>query len=140
MTFVLDPQLAKDCHSLGKMKLCRLLLMNDRQYPWLIMVPERDGVKEIYELNRDDQISFLIESNLVSKAMDSLFQPDKLNIAAIGNVVSQLHIHHVARYKNDVSWPKPVWGQKPAVPYSPKELEELSTKIKESLGKNIKPL
>ncbi|SMF03228.1 HIT domain-containing protein [Pseudobacteriovorax antillogorgiicola] len=139
MTFVLDPQLEKDCHHFGKMKLCQVLLMNDRQYPWFILVPERDGVREIYQLERDDQISFLIESNLLSKALEGLFKPDKLNVAALGNVVPQLHIHHIVRYKNDACWPKPVWGQKPPVPYAAAELEELKQRFKEAMGANFKP-
>ena len=138
MTFVLDPQLSKDCLELGQLKLCSLLLMNDRQYPWLILVPRREGIKEIYQLERDDQISFLIESNMVSRAMQSIFKADKLNVAALGNMVPQLHIHHIARFKNDAAWPKPVWGQKPAVAYSPAELEDLTTTIKEALGNNLK--
>lgn len=140
MTFKLDTRLEKDCYEIGSMKLCKVLLMNDSQYPWFILVPEREGVRELFQLNRDDQISFLIESNLLSKALTVVFQPDKLNIAALGNVVEQLHFHHIVRFKNDPSWPDPVWGKKAAVPYTEDQAQEIMEKIKQALGSNLRKI
>lgn len=120
--FTLDPRLRNDTITLGCFPLSLLLMMNDRTYPWLILVPQREGVREIYELAVQDQQQLLHESGHLAKAMVSLYRPDKLNIAALGNVVPQLHLHHVARFRHDPAWPAPVWGKAPAVPYPPDEL------------------
>lgn len=140
MSFELNNVLAKDCFVLGDFKLCRLLLMNDKQYPWFILVPRKMNVLEICELERDDLISYQIESNLVSRMIKSLFQPDKLNIASLGNVVSQLHIHHIGRFKDDAAWPAPVWGAKTPQPYTEAEFEEVKSKVAEQLGNNLKKI
>jgi len=116
MTFQLHPRLAQDCFKIGSLGLCELLMMNDSQYPWFILVPRCD-VKEIYQLTPDAQQQLLNESSLLAKTIDQLYQPDKLNIAAIGNLVPQLHIHHVARYQTDQAWPAPIWGKLPPCPY-----------------------
>ena len=113
----LHPQLEKDCLVLGRFELCRLLLMNDANYPWCILVPDREGVKEIYQLTQDDQHALLQESSTLSRVLMEVFAGDKLNVAALGNVVPQLHIHHIVRYKNDPAWPAPVWGKIPVKPY-----------------------
>ena len=120
--FDLDPRLRNDTIALGHFPLSLLLLMNDRTYPWLILVPQREGVREIYELDALDQHQLLRESSHLAKTLASLFHPDKLNIAALGNVVPQLHLHHVVRFRHDPSWPAPVWGKAPAVPYPPEEI------------------
>ena len=133
MAFSLDNRLAKDCIILGDLKLCKLLLMNDSQYPWLILVPRRSNIREIFQLNQEDQMNLMTESNLIAQTLQKLFNPDKLNTAAIGNMVPQLHIHHIARFTNDVAWPAPVWGTKPAAPYSKDKLMKISRDIKESL-------
>ena len=137
MEFELHPQLAKDTFLVGDLKLCRLLLMNDRNFPWLILVPRRTNLREIYELGRDDQVSFMIESNLIARLLTSVFKAEKLNIAALGNQVSQLHIHHIARYKNDACWPKPVWGQQAPQFYTEAEKAEVLGRIREHLGRNL---
>lgn len=116
--FDLDPRLARDTFPIGDFPLCRLLLMNDASYPWFILVPRRAGIREIYQLEQGDQRQLLKESSQLAKALHGLFQADKLNIAALGNLVPQLHIHHVVRYQNDPAWPKPVWGLFPAQPYT----------------------
>jgi diadenosine tetraphosphate (Ap4A) HIT family hydrolase len=85
--------------------------MNESRYPWLILVPERAGVTEIFELNGKDQIRLIQESSRVARHLKSSFNADKLNVAAIGNLVPQLHIHHVARFRDDSAWPAPVWGR-----------------------------
>jgi len=119
----IHPQLAQDCLLLGKFTLCHLLLMRDANYPWCILVPDRDEISEIHQLSESDQQQLLRESSLLSVAMESAFSPDKLNIAALGNVVPQLHLHHIARYRTDVAWPAPVWGRVPVKPYLEHELE-----------------
>lgn len=120
--FELHPQLQKDTVRIGTFPLSEVLLLNDSQYPWVILVPRREGLTEIYQMTEADQQQFLKESGFVAAKMQIHYQADKMNIAALGNVVSQLHIHHIARYKTDVAWPKPVWGAHPAVSYSDEEL------------------
>ena len=119
----IHPQLMQDCQLLGKFTLCHLLLMRDANYPWCILVPDRDDISEIHQLSETDQQQLLRESSLLSVSMESAFSPDKLNIAALGNVVPQLHLHHIARYRSDAAWPAPVWGRVPAKPYLEYELE-----------------
>ena len=116
--FELHPRLKADTLFVADLTLCRLLLINDSQYPWTVLVPRRLDIKEAHHLSAEDQQQLLRESNQLCSAMENLFSPDKLNIAAIGNVVPQLHIHHIARFTSDASWPAPVWGALPAVPYS----------------------
>ena len=118
----IHPQLMHDCQLLGKFTLCHLLLMRDDNYPWCILVPDRDDISEIHQLCEADQQQLLRESSLLSIAMEAAFSPDKLNIAALGNVVPQLHLHHIARYRTDAAWPAPVWGRVPAKPYLEYEL------------------
>ena len=115
--FTLDPRLCQDTIVLGRFPLSLLLLMNDSTYPWLILVPQRPGIREIFELAPDDQLQLLRESSHLAEALATHFRPDKLNIAALGNVVPQLHLHHVVRFCTDPAWPAPVWGKTPAVPY-----------------------
>ena len=119
----IHPQLAKDCLLLGKFTLCHLLLMRDDNYPWCILVPDREDITEIHQLSEADQQQLLRESSQLSLAMESAFSPDKLNIAALGNVVPQLHLHHIARYRTDAAWPAPVWGRVAVKPYLDYELE-----------------
>lgn len=117
MKFELHPKLAADSLALGDFPLCRLLLMNDAQYPWFILVPRREGAREIYLLDDADQQQLLRESAQLSRAIMQAYAGEKLNIAALGNLVSQLHVHHVVRYSRDPAWPSPVWGRHPATPY-----------------------
>jgi diadenosine tetraphosphate (Ap4A) HIT family hydrolase len=118
-TFELDPQLAADTYSLGRLPLSRVLMMNDARYPWLILVPERMGISEIIELSDSDQQQLMHEIGIASKVLQAGFQPDKLNIGALGNRVRQLHIHVLGRFVSDEAWPGPVWGHSPARPYPP---------------------
>ena len=108
--FKLDSRLHNDTFFVCDLSLCRVLLMNDSQFPWLILVPMKNDIAEIIDLSEEEQITLLKESALASKAMQALFSPLKLNVAALGNVVRQLHVHHVARFENDCAWPKPVWA------------------------------
>lgn len=121
--FELHPQLAADCFAVGRLDLCQLLLLNDAQYPWCVLVPEREAVREIHELGDTDQRLLIAESSRLARAMERLFRPDKLNIAALGNMVPQLHLHHIARYRDDAAWPAPVWGRVPAKPYSAEQAQ-----------------
>lgn len=123
-TFELDARLAADCALIGDLPLCRLLLMKDAQYPWCILVPRRAGAREIYLMSEADQEQFRRESAQLSHAMMELFRGDKLNVAALGNVVPQLHIHHIVRYAGDPAWPAPVWGKLPRQPYAAAALDE----------------
>lgn len=116
--FELDQRLANDCIVMGRFGLSELLLMNDANYPWFILVPEREDIFEIFQLDEVDQRQLLDESTCLAAHIHKVFHADKLNIAALGNVVPQLHIHHIVRYRDDASWPRPVWGEQPAVPYS----------------------
>lgn len=115
--FTLDPTLARDTVPLGEWALCRVLLMNDAQYPWLVLVPARPGLRDFHDLAPADLTLATGEIVRASKALQALFEPFKLNVAALGNMVPQLHIHVIARFADDAAWPKPVWGVRPAEPY-----------------------
>ena len=133
----LHPQFEKDCIVLGKFELCHLLLMNDRQYPWCILVPDRDDIKEIYELSDKDQIQLSRESALLAAGMMKLFAGDKMNIAALGNVVAQLHIHHIVRFETDPAWPAPVWGKLPAQAYDQAALAAIIQQLRGQFTDNV---
>jgi diadenosine tetraphosphate (Ap4A) HIT family hydrolase len=128
--FALDPRLAADTLPIGRLALSRILLMNDCTYPWLILVPERPGIRELYDLPAADRAVLIEEIAACARALtDALAQarvPDKLNVAALGNVVAQLHVHVVARFADDPAWPAPVWGRAPVRPYAPVAAEALA--------------
>ena len=125
----LHPQLEKDCIPLGEFALCTLLLLDDANYPWFILLPDRDGITELHQLNTEDQQQFLKESMHLSRCLEDVFKPDKLNIAALGNVVPQLHIHHIARFKSDACWPKPVWGSVSPIPYTSEQIIQMKAEL-----------
>lgn len=131
--FELHPQLRKDCLELGRFDLCRLLLMNESRYPWFILVPEREGITEIYQLGEADQSLLLRESSALARSLAEAFAGDKLNIAAIGNLVPQLHVHHVVRYRDDPAWPAPVWGKFTPLPYDDAGLAATVARLKSTL-------
>ena len=122
--FQLDPKLEQDTVPIADWHLCLVRLMNDSRYPWVILIPKVPGIAEIHELAEEQQYLLLGESVRLSKALDQLFAPHKLNIAALGNMVRQLHIHHIVRFESDSSFPKPVWGVGDAVPYGADALNE----------------
>jgi diadenosine tetraphosphate (Ap4A) HIT family hydrolase len=130
----IHPQLAKDCLVLGRFNLCSVLLMRDANYPWFILVPERDNITEIFHLPEADRQRLMQESSLFAQLLHREFAADKLNIAALGNVVPQLHIHHVVRYQTDPAWPAPVWGKIPAAAYSDNALSEIVDKTCDALA------
>lgn len=128
-SFTLDSRLAADTILLATSALNELRLMNDAQYPWLILVPQRHGVREIFELVPEDQQQLLRESSAIGKALMGVFKAEKLNIAALGNAVEQLHVHHVVRFAKDLAWPRPVWGVAPPVAYSAEALEQVRQQL-----------
>jgi diadenosine tetraphosphate (Ap4A) HIT family hydrolase len=115
--FELDPKLAADSIRIGRLTLSLLLLMNDARYPWFILVPRRAGIKEVFQLSEADQQQLWRESARLAKNLSHSFHADKINIGALGNIVAQLHIHHIARFTSDPAWPTPVWGHSEPVPY-----------------------
>lgn len=127
--FELHPILAADCVPLLDWPLSKVLLMNDSRFPWVILVPAREQVREIYELTELDQQQFLRESVTLGKTLMSLFRGHKLNVGALGNVVPQLHIHHIVRFESDECWPAPVWGKGAAVPYESDEALACQTRL-----------
>ncbi len=131
--FSLHPKLKEDCVPLGRLPVSMVLLMNDSRFPWCLLVPERAGVSELHALAPDDQQMLMRESVALSKALVEAYRPDKMNVAALGNQVPQLHVHHIARYRSDAAWPHPVWGKGSAVRYEP---ASLSTQI-ERLAKHV---
>jgi diadenosine tetraphosphate (Ap4A) HIT family hydrolase len=116
--FELHPVLAADSWYLGDFPLSALLLSRDANYPWFILVPRVAGVEEIYQLDEEQRTQLLEESCLLAEVLQQVFQADKLNIAALGNVVPQLHLHHIVRYHDDAAWPRPVWGVVDSIEYS----------------------
>lgn len=119
--FALDPRLAADTHAVLELPLSRVLLMDDLRFPWLILVPRVAALRELTELARDDQHALLDEINRAAHVLHAIAKPDKLNIAALGNVVPQLHVHVIARFIGDAAWPRPVWGVGERVPYTADE-------------------
>ena len=132
--FELDSRLHNDTFFVCDLTLCRVLLMNDKQFPWLILVPMRNNIAEIIDLPEQEQQTLLAESAKVSKVLQQVFSPYKLNIGALGNVVRQLHVHHVARFENDVAWPKPVWGNQAPVAYDDAEASAILSTLKQALS------
>ncbi len=131
--FELHPDLRRDGFAIGKFPLCRVLVMNDANFPWFILVPERADVREIYQLGIIDQQQLLRESCYLAQQLAVEFKADKMNIAALGNITPQLHLHHIVRYLNDPAWPKPVWGQRPATPYTATHRADLIARLRRCL-------
>jgi diadenosine tetraphosphate (Ap4A) HIT family hydrolase len=135
--FLLHKQLEADTLPVTDLPVCTLRLMNDRQYPWLILVPQVRDARELLDLTPAEQQQVWREILAVQAALREVVRPHKLNLGAIGNMVPQLHIHVVARFEGDASWPKPVWGQRPAVPYSPLEAGELIARLRPVLDRAL---
>lgn len=138
MTFQLHSRLKQDCITIGRFELCLLLMMNDSQYPWFILVPERADIQEIYQLNKTERELLTEESSYLAENLAIIYKADKMNVAAIGNMVPQLHIHHIVRYRTDKAWPAPVWGKFDTVPYTEQQIADNMVYIKEKL--KIQPL
>ncbi|GAB2191019.1 HIT domain-containing protein [Sessilibacter sp. MAH2] len=132
--FKLDPILESDTVLIGHFSLSLVLLNKDANYPWCILVPQKSNVREIYQLDEKDRAQLVNESCTLSEAMVALFAPDKMNVAALGNMVPQLHLHHIARYKKDAAWPSPIWGAVSAKPYEEDKLAEVVSKLRSALS------
>jgi len=126
---MLDKRLEKDCVLLAQSKLNYLLLNKDANFPWVILVPKQENISELFELSEEDQVQLTLETNQIASRLKKAFQADKMNVAAIGNVVSQLHVHVVARFKLDAVWPKPIWGAIEAKTYEEKQLKNTTELI-----------
>jgi diadenosine tetraphosphate (Ap4A) HIT family hydrolase len=137
-SFTLHPQLAQDTVPIGDLALSRVLLMNDANYPWLILVPRRAGLTEIIDLEQNEQVQLLGEIDAAARVLKAATECEKLNIAALGNMVAQLHVHVIARRHSDAAWPKPVWGAAPSAAYNPAVRDGLIGAIRRGL--QIKPL
>ena len=127
--FELHPTLKKDTIFIKDLKLCQLLLMNNSRYPWVILVPKKAGMVELTDLNREEQNLLMEEIDFISRKMQQIFNPDKLNTAALGNMVPQLHIHIIVRYKTDPVFPKPVWVDSETGMYEENKLREVLQKL-----------
>lgn len=132
MSFKLHSQLQADTIVIGESPLNLLLLTKDANYPWCILVPQRDAIREIHQLNDADQTQLIRESSCLSKIMMRVFKAEKMNVAALGNKVPQLHLHHIARHSNDPAWPKPIWDQVAPQPYTNEQLHARALSIIES--------
>jgi diadenosine tetraphosphate (Ap4A) HIT family hydrolase len=134
--FQLDERLQADCFEVVELENCQVLLLDNRQIPWLILVPKVIGATELTDLPIEQQQAILTEINQASSIISKLFNPEKLNIAAIGNVVSQLHIHVIGRYHSDPVWPSPVWGNLNDDPYHEQELQKRMTLLKQAFSES----
>jgi diadenosine tetraphosphate (Ap4A) HIT family hydrolase len=132
--FTLDPRLQQDTLVIGDFALCRLLLMNDAQFPWFILVPRREEMSEVFQLDIADQQLLWQETSELAETLKDTFAADKMNVANLGNMVSQLHMHVIVRRRNDAAWPAPVWGKLPAQPYSAEQLAAVMGKLRMALA------
>jgi diadenosine tetraphosphate (Ap4A) HIT family hydrolase len=135
--FKLDERLKNDGQVIADLTLCCVILVDNANFPWIILIPKQNNLKEIIDLNQNDQIILMKEISYISKLVKELFHPDKLNIAALGNIVEQLHVHIIARFKNDISWPNPVFG-KDKKNYNSNEYLAIINKLKEKINEEYK--
>lgn len=133
-TFVLDPRLAADTLPLGTLELCELRLMDDARYPWVVLVPQRPALVEVLDLDEAARTGLWREVHKVAEALKAVSPCDKLNLATLGNVVPQLHIHVVARRRDDPAWPGPVWGHGQRQPLEPAAAGRISLDLRRELG------
>ena len=129
----LHPQLDRDTASLGDLPLSRVLVINDANYPWLLLVPRRPDITEVIDLDEVEQAQLMTEVTRVARALRTVTECHKLNIAALGNAVPQLHVHIIARFRNDPAWPKPVWGVVPPRAYEREELHNFVTPLRRKI-------
>src|SRR5262245_12787554 len=129
----LHPQLVRDTINIGDLPLCRVLVIQDANYPWLLLVPRRRDVVEIVDLDEIEQAQLMTETSRVARVLREVTSCDKLNIAALGNIVPQLHVHVIARRKTDAAWPRPVWGAVSPVDHDPEELKLFISAIRKKI-------
>ena len=132
-SFQIESKLNHDTYFVSDLDLCRLLIMNDSNYPWFILVPRRFNISEIYQLSNEDRFQLDYETNFISEKLANHYKADKMNIAALGNIVSQLHIHIIVRKKTDLLWPETIWGKKSPLFYSKEDIENTISIIKNLL-------
>lgn len=128
-TFRLDERLARDSELITKLGLCQLRIQNDKRWPWLVLVPRRNDVSELFELTPLDQAMLSFETNQVASALKELTGATKINVGALGNIVRQLHVHIIARNEGDPCWPGPIWGQGTPEPYSDNDRHDFMKKL-----------
>ncbi|MDP9528135.1 HIT domain-containing protein [Pseudomonas protegens] len=128
--FTLDSRLQQDTLPIGDFPLCRLLLSNDSNYPWFILVPRREDISELFQLDVTDQLQLWRETTALAEVLKDSFDADKLNVATLGNVVSQLHMHVIVRKRDDAAWPAPVWGKHPAKPYTAQDVVAIRNRLR----------
>lgn len=134
MTFSLHPQLAADTFDVARLALCDLLLMNDSRFLWCILVPRRDGLRDLHQVAAADKSQLLTEIDQVSALLERTGNAYKMNVAALGNMVEQLHIHVIARRREDAAWPGPVWGVGTAEPYQQAQADALIAQLRDELS------
>jgi diadenosine tetraphosphate (Ap4A) HIT family hydrolase len=132
--FVLNSRLEADTILIGDLPLSRMLLMNDSRYPWIILVPRINGVTEIHHLTETDRQQLMKESCLVAEFIEEHFDIDKMNVGVLGNIVPQLHMHHIGRSEDDPAWPGPVWGHSSAIAYSKQQVDSLLVLFRQMKG------
>ncbi|MBB4571242.1 HIT family protein [Rhizobium leucaenae] len=132
--FALDDRLANDSVSVAVTGLCDVRLMKDRRWPWLLLVPRRPGISEIFALTPLDQVLLTFETNKVAAALKTVTGATKINIGALGNIVRQLHVHVIARFEGDANWPGPIWGYGKAEPYADEDMNSFIAKLRETLS------
>lgn len=132
--FALDPRLVADTGLVCDLPLCRVLLMDEARWPWLILVPRRPGLREVFDLPRHERVQLGDELEQAAQTLKSLFVPDKLNVAALGNQVEQLHVHVLGRYRDDPAWPSPVWGHSPRQPYAESDRQSRIERLMKELS------
>jgi diadenosine tetraphosphate (Ap4A) HIT family hydrolase len=133
VVFALDQRLQQDTLVIGDFPLCRLLLSNDSNYPWFILVPRMNGISEVFQLDVADQQILWKETTFLAQLLNEGLGADKMNIGALGNVVSQLHVHVIVRKRDDAAWPAPVWGKHPAQPYTEEQVAAIRLRLHELL-------
>lgn len=139
MSFTLHPDLQRDGIAMGSFPLCEVLLINDAHYPWFVLVPRRSRISDTIDLDPQDYTALWTESRIFSKAIMAAFDGEKLNVAALGNMTPQLHIHHIVRYKSDAAWPGPIWGKQALKPYSDENISEIRARLKALDMNSFKP-
>ncbi|MFN3687071.1 HIT domain-containing protein [Salinarimonas sp.] len=137
--FALDPRLAGDTLPVGDLPLCSVLLMNDSRFPWLILVPRREGAREIVDLSLAEAHALAGEIRVASRVLQAVAAPDKINVGALGNVVPQLHVHVIARFLSDPAWPGPVWGHGTRAPYPPHAASALLERLRAAFAADEEP-
>ena len=132
--FKLHSRLDADTFEVGNLPLSVVLLMNNKLLPWIILVPKKPGIREIYELAQKDQMQLIRESSLIGEALMSEFKGDKLNIGSLGNIVPQLHVHHIVRYEYDSAWPNPIWGNIATKAYAKTEGQQMVKRLQKLMN------